>query len=68
MIRELRKNDNIMYSLLLADGTTWGFSATNEISPWLKKIAEVMELKLTGLDRIDIPSGPDGSPQRVLSI
>jgi SynChlorMet cassette protein ScmC len=52
MIKEFR-DDKIIYKLSLSDGTTWGFSATHEIFPWLKKLAEIMCLELADLDKID---------------
>jgi SynChlorMet cassette protein ScmC len=52
MIKQFR-DDKIIYKLALSDGTTWGLSATHEIFPWLKKLAEIMQLELSDLEHVD---------------
>jgi SynChlorMet cassette protein ScmC len=52
MIKQFRY-DEIIYKLSLSDGTVWGLSATHEIFPWLKKLAEIMRLELSDLEHVD---------------
>ena len=50
---KLFRDDKIIYKLPLSDGTTWGLSATHEIFPWLKKLADIMQLELSDLEHVD---------------
>ena len=50
---KLFRDDKIIYKLPLSDGTTWGLSATHEIFPWLKKLAEIMQLERSDLEDVD---------------
>ena len=52
MIKQF-SDDQIIFKLTLSDGITWGFSATQEIFPWLKKLAEIMQLKIGTAEDVD---------------
>jgi len=52
MIKQLSGKETV-YKLPLSDGTTWGFCATESIFPWLKMLAEIMQLKKAENEKID---------------
>jgi SynChlorMet cassette protein ScmC len=52
MIRQLNGKEKI-YRLPLADGTTWGLSATKSLEPWLDELAAIMQLETTSENVID---------------